>query len=636
MSDTEFSALQEQIDQSEADTNVLSDNKVEDLVEIANGNIIANEHQMVIGHLALSTGWMWPHERNVNTVMSGPSAGGKSLTQEAVTKALPSKRAYNVTDTSSKGVLDDDRWDKSLYAPLDEWQKVPDEVTELLKSLSGGADSEFRYVRSVSDDDSDSGRTGHEIVKKAKPFSFLSAQHAMDHELSTRLVYLPIDDNVYIRDAIIEKEGGATDISVEGYDKEFIFDTLETERAFREHLRGLDTNIDDDGHRRGAVDAVLPPWVRKSIKPIFDRSRVETNRVAGQVFNLIRASAVVNYDTRRETTVTHEGKELTAYIAEPQDVANIMSARDTLLATTHELTTIKREIIDAIRSHQHFDSNEEGVGVTIDTIRDYLDHSSSLSVPRKQKLREILDELSEQFYVAIHERAGPNGAHLYEFKSMRDIGVPRIKNLGQYMDDGELSECEELSPAVDLDDPYDGVTDPFKDQPFTETVEEMRQEFAQNAVERADRTAELKQQARDDDEGTDDGDLTLGEAMGGDGESSLEYPDDGFESDIHDRLLEHADGSVYDLSVADDAHFIGAVEKGTPVAEADVQGTVLDPDHDFWDRSTKPDDWVTSRAEAESQIEQTVTDLENKGLIEYDLESREVPDGYVAVEVMEV
>lgn len=116
----DFSALQEQIDKSEADTDVLSENKVEDLVEIANGNVIANEHQVVLGHLSLCTGFMWPHERNVNTVYTGAAAGGKSLAQETVKKALPSDRAYEATNASSKGILDDDRWEKALFAPLDE------------------------------------------------------------------------------------------------------------------------------------------------------------------------------------------------------------------------------------------------------------------------------------------------------------------------------------------------------------------------------------------------------------------------------------------------------------------------------------------------------------------------------------
>lgn len=631
--DSEFTALQSAIDEQEADTSVLSENKVEDLVEIANGNVIANEQQTVLVHLGLSTGFMYPHGRNVNTIITGPSAGGKSDTQDCVLQAQPMDRGYKASDASSMGVLDDNKWDLSLFAPLDEWQKIPEKLTEILKGVAGGPDDEYRYVRSVSDEDADSGRSGHEIVKKAKPFNFLYAQHALDHELSTRLVFLPIDDNVHIREAIVEKQGGAENIAVEGYEKEFIFDTSAKERAMRQHLRELPTELlGDDGeeNRRGMVDAKLPPWIRKSIKPIFDMSRTETNRVSGQVFNLIRASAVVNYDNRRSVTETVDDHEIETYIAAPEDAANIMSCRETLLAKTHHLTTIKREILDAIRSHQHFDDVEEGVGVTVDTIRDYLEESSSLSVPRKDKLRDLLRELDEHYYVSIHERAGPNGAHLYEFNSLRDIGFPRASNLEQYLNADELTKCERLCPDVDLSDPYDGVDDPFRNQPFTKTVEEMRDEFASNPVERAAETADLVAEGAStaSDEGGDET-LTLGEAMG---TSDDPEPDGPVETAVYERLCEYADGEVWDRDVVEDLHLIGVVEKGTPVTEADTSGTLIDPDHELWDDPRKPDDWVTEESSAEAEVEEAITSLQQRGLLGYDVSGQ--PDGFVATEVV--
>ena len=639
--DSEFSALQSAIDQNEADTSILSENKVEDLVEISNGNIIANEEQMVLGHLGISTGFMWPHSRNVNTILTGPSAGGKSDTQQAIIKALPMDLAYKASDSSAMGVLDDDRWEKSLFAPLDEWQKIPEKLTEIMKGVAGGPDDEYRYVRSVSDEDADSGRSGHEIVKKAKPYQFLYAQHALDHELSTRLLFLPIDDNVHIRDAIIEKQGGAERIDVQGYNKDFIYETVDRERAMRQHLREIPTEMDEDGNKRGSVDAKLPPWIRKSVKPIFDKSRTETNRVSGQIFNLIRASAVVNHDHRESITVTHDDKEVTAYIAEPQDAANILSCRETLLAKTHHLTKIKREMLKAIRAHQHFDQAEEGVGVTVTTIRNYLEDSSSLSVPRKDKLRDLLKELSEHFYIEIHERAGPNGAHLYEFKSLRDIGVPRITNLEQYLTDDELAKCEELCPDVDLADPYSGCRDPFTRDSFKQTVEDMRDEFAQNPVERAAESADLVAEAQS--AGTkgggnadDSGEITLTEAMGGDvddvADTEMTFSDPA-EAAVYQQLTEHADDVVWEIDQVEDLHLVGAVEKGEAVSEADFSDTLVDPDHDAWDTPLKPKDWVTSESDAEKEIEEAITALEQQDVIEYDIDGH--PDGYVATQITE-
>lgn len=633
MSETGFAALDAAIDNQTADTSVLSDtNVVEDMVEVANGTVIGNGPQAVLGALALCTGYMYPQERQVNTVLTGPSATGKSAIQQATKAILPSEHTYEITDASSKGVLDDGRWDDALMAPLDEWQKVPAELTELLKSLSGGADEEYRYARNVPAQGS--GRTTEEIVKKAKPYQFLYAQHMMDHELSTRLVFLPVDNNVHIRDAIIEKEGQADHVSVDGYEKEFIYDTHDRERALREHLRGIETDMEEvpggEENHRGMVDGYLPPWVRKSVKPIFDVHRTETNRVAGQVFNLIRASAVVNYHARPTTTVTHDDREVTAYVASPQDVANILSTRRTLLAKTHHLTTLKMEILDAIRAHQYAgDDDSEGVGVMLDTVRDYLEDSSSLSVPRKEKLRDLLRELEDQFYVSIHERAGPNGAHLYEFQSLRDIQMPRLSNLRQYMDAGEIEECHDLSPDVDLDAPFDGTTDPFAGQPFIDTVSEMADEFASNPVERAAATADAVADAGADEETDSQSQSTLAaDAMGGGG---VEMPSGPVEQAVHERLLTHADDTVWSIETVGDLHLLGVLDGDETIATAETTDTLVDPDHQLWDQPTRPDDWITTEGEAHAELEQAVEELGNKGVLDFDVDSE--PDGFVATHV---
>lgn len=637
---TDFSALQRAADEQHADADILSENKVDDLVTIANANVVGNQQQVVIGHLALMTGWLYDLDTNVNTILTGPSAAGKSEAQRAMRQALPSDLAYETSDASSMGVLDDDSWDKAIYAPLDEWQKVPDKLTEILKGVAGGPDDEYRYVRSVSDEDAASGRSAHEIVKKPKPFQFLYAQHGLDHELSTRLVFLPIDDNTMIRDAIIEKQGGAENIAVEGYEKDFIFDAADRERALRDHIRSLPTIEGEGSNIRGGVDATLPPWIRKSVKPIFDKSRPESNRVAGQIFNLIRASAALNYDQRRSITVEMDGHELDSYIATAQDAANVLSARETLLAKTHHLTQMKRQILDAIRSNQHF---EDANGVTIDVIRNYLEDSAAVSVPRKQKLRDLLNELAEHFYVTVHERAGPNGAHLYEFQSLRDIGMPRVTNLAQYMDSAEQQKNNELAPNVDLDDPYAGTTDPFRDQPFVDTVSEMRDEFAANPVERAAETADLAaEQATGTRSGNDDGDkLTLAEAAGADTADDAD-PTAGrgpVETAVLERLQAHADDEIWNVDTTTDGHLIGVLEEDETLAEADLTGTMYDPDHEVWDDPRKPDDWVVSQEDAEREIEQAINELEQDGLLVFqtDAAGADNPvvdaDGYVVTQV---
>jgi hypothetical protein len=626
---TEIPALQQAIDETDTDgTDELSDNVAEDIVYVTRGNVIGNEQQTYIIHTGLKTGWMWSSDRQVNTIITGPSAVGKSVSQGGATDMLPMEQAYTATNTSSKGVLDDSSWEESLFAPLDEWQKIPKELTELIKSVSGGADDKYEYVRSKSGSNDSDEREARRIVKKAKPYNFLYAQHALDHELSTRLVFLPIDDDQHIRDAIIRKEAGHTNISVDGHANDYIYKTTTREKALREHYRGLPTEMDDDDNLRGSVDVELPPWVHYAVEPIFDVSRTETNRVASQVYNLIRGATLDNYHVRDTIEKTVDSKELTAYVAEPQDVANVLSCRETLLATTHRLTPQKRMLLDALRAHEGIgESGSDGAsGVTLQTIREWLDDKSVVSVPRKDKMRDMLGELENQFYVSIHERAAPDGSsHLYEFESLRDIGVPRIHGLAEHMSDEEIERSRELNHGIDLETPFAEATDPFRDQPFHETVAELRDELTEDAMDVARKQEEAW--AQDVTDGEEDNALTA--AMGTSGDEGLgAFSEDDdvdvteelspTETAVYEQLRAEADGNEF-TEDAEEFHLLGVASEPQDLTEIDVTGTLYDPAHELWDRVDKPDEWVSTQSEAEREIEQATKALQQEGILRFDM-----------------
>lgn len=619
----DIAALQQAIDETETDgTDELSENVAEDIVHVTRGNVICNEQQTFIIHTALKTGWMWSSDRQVNTMITGPSAAGKSISQEAATDILPMEQAYTATNTSSKGVLDDSSWEEALFAPLDEWQKIPQELTELIKSVSGGADDRYEYVRSKSGSSDGDEREARRIVKKAKPYNFLYAQHALDHELSTRLVFLPIDDDQHIRDAIIRKEAGHTEITVDGHADNYIYPTTNTEKALREHYRGLPTEMDDDDNLRGSIDVELPPWVHYTVEPIFDKSRTETNRVASQVYNLIRGATLDNYHQRETIETTVDGKELKAYVAEPQDVANVLSCRETLLATTHRLTPQKMMLLDALRAHEGIgESGSDGSnGVTLQTIREWLDDKSVVSVPRKDKMRDMLAELENQFYVSIHERAAPDGSsHLYEFESLRDIGVPRLHGLHQHMTDDEIARSHDLDSSIDLEDPFADATDPFRAQPFAETVQEMREELTEDAMD----VAKKKEEAHAAHMSDGDADDYLDAAM--EGQGGLDEFGDDEESDptddlnptettVYEMLKDEADSGTFTPD-AEEFHLLGVASEPKDLTEVDLRGTIYDPEHELWDRVDKPDEWVSTQADAEREIESATKELQQKGLL---------------------
>jgi hypothetical protein len=478
----------------------------------------------------------------------------------------------------------------------------------------------------------------------------------MDHELSTRLVYLPVDENSQIRDAIRKKESGWRNISMPGYDNEYIYDTSERQQALRQHIRTIDTQMDEDGHARGTHYVRNPPWVDAVCEPIF-ADRTESNRVFGQVYNLIRSNAgVLNYDNRGTVEKVVDDETVDSYLTHPQDVANVLSARRTLLATTHELTDLKLSILDCLRGYQGLDSDDDdeagGRGVTVNTIRNYLEEQTDKAAPRKQKLRDILRELDEQFYIDIHERATPDGAHLYQFVSLRSVGVPRVANLEQHLPDERIEESYELHEQagydIDLSNPFEDCVDPFRDQPFIETVEEMRQEFSQNAAERAASSADITAQLTDsDDTNSDDGTSTGDEQ----GLSAFDMVDDADESDdssdetetditeltyadvydgdvsetpfdnivqeqVYQQMQQATDGETVAQHAADEI-LTGAVDPGTVVASADLSETIFDPNHELWDQPHKPDEWVTTRDDTAAKIEQAIRALERKSVVFY-------------------
>lgn len=622
MSELDFEGIEEQADKQQADTDILSENKVEDLVRYCRGKVIANEEQFVLGALAKVTGWIRTFSTNVNFVYIGPSSGGKSHVQHALIDILPSEVLYEVSDSSNLAVVDDDDWEDTLVAPLDEWQKIPDKVTEIIKSVAG-EDIKYTYARNVQDDESESGRKTVKMHKYAKPYSFLYAQFSMDSELWNRLLKLYVDDDERIHRAIGKMQAGHDHISVTGFENDYIYDVSETESAIRQHIRELPSSYEDlDGKERLTGDSFvqMPRWVWYATEPIFNHQRTETNRIYAMVFNSIRASALINHDARETVQVEREGEEVEAVVVAPQDVANILSARETLLGTTHELEKRKRKIVEAVRSHSGLGDD---AGCTIDTIESYLDSDKSqMSVPKKQELRDILQELEDNYVLRIREHAGPNGAHIYEFRSLKQIAVPRITNLTNEMPSEEIeADAEYVSDSFDFDAPFEDCHDPFRDQLFTETVVDLEQKYSDSAVERAERTAEM---ASDDD---DDGELDIGEAMGG-----TETLTDPLEATIYERLGDSASGETFSGS-ATEAHLLGIVPEGKGTAEVDTSGTLLDPTHDVWDRPDKPDGWVDSQGDVQAQIEDTVSDLSKRGVIEYNVTSDGVEIGLAEVNV---
>lgn len=630
---TEFSSLEKRADAAEANLDDLAENVVDDLITYSRGTVVANEQQFVLAALGKTTGWMRLFSRNVNTVLLGPAGCGKSHLDHALNRILPSELCYETSDASGMAIVDDSEWPESLVAPLDEWQKLPDQVTEIVKSVAG-EDVKYQYKRSVSDDDADSGRSTTTISRYAMPYSFLYAQFSMDDELWDRLLKCYIADDERIHKAIGKKEAGHEEISVEGFDHEYVYDVGNLAETLRQHFREMPTTYEqleggdeDDPRLLGDAYVEMEPWVWAACEPVFPHAKTAVNRTYGMVFNLIRASTVLNYRQRETVTVSRDvdgetgTREVEGYLVEPQDVANVLSTMDTLLGTTHGLEPRKRAIVDCLQSRGGLDDDGGGYGLTIDTIRDHLKEHTSMSVPKKNQLREILDELDDEYFINVRERAGDNGAHLYEFRSMAHIGVPRTRNLDDHLDDDQVERCH-----IDLSAPFADTRDPFRDQPFETTVNEFEDEFTDDPVQRADRRAELAAATGDDDADFSD-DMGDGLAQFAGGRPDVDLGP--LATALHGELRETAHEQVF--KTEDKLpQLLDVCDRDTSVENADVTDSLLDQTHSVWGPPVVPSDADMDRSDVVARLEEAMKELDKEGVLQY------VPtesEGFIEVKV---
>jgi hypothetical protein len=296
---------------------------------------------------------------------------------------------------------------------------------------------------------------------------------------------------------------------------------------------------------------------------------------------------------------------------------------EALLSTTHQLTPLKRHILDAVDATE---SMVDGDGTTVQQVRDWL-NDNDIPHPKENTLRDRMSELSENYYLQSYDNAGgKNGqATVYERHDEGALQTPDVRNLGEKArrrDGIELAteDCVDIDPT----DPFDGCTDPIRDQPFKQTVTELDTKFSSGTVE------------------GDSESIDMMDAMGGDdseetGQSSLtDVSEDGVDSasadeeateldpsgDIDDpteqwvlEALRDAEHDPYGESQGI-AHYVDAVSYTETVDGADTDGTVVDPDHELWNgRPDLRDDRVIDETDTLRELADAYGRLKRKGYV---------------------
>lgn len=614
-----------EIDDNTAPDYEISDNFVENLVDVIRSEMVGNEVPFVLFNLGYTTGLFENPKHYVALMGTGSSGSGKSAVKSIVDGRWPSHWLFNTTQTSDKGLIDDDRWNERYIAALDEMNKLPANTLEFLKSSYGDdADEDgmgFTYTRNV--DDGDGGRTTDEIKKQAMPFAFLFADENsmnMDWELATRVMEIKVEEDAEINSAVIDTMFDHNEVNVEGREHDYVYKFEDGKRAVDNHIANIPRVV--EGHNQMYARPVLIPhdeqqfgWdAAEVLRPIFDPNQSDSKRAAKTVAALVRASTLLNYHNRDIIEV--DGTE--HYVAEPQDVGNVLACRKTLLGMTHDLDEKKLAVIEALTDPDYGVGGAGpygGLAAPIKDIHEYCEEHASVTSLSESHLRKMLEDMADRFILTIHENEGENGAHLYEYHGGSTFGHP---NLDVYREK------------------FSDVEDPIRKQPITETCREIKEELATRMADdmldtdpSASTTTESASQSSDD----TDGQVTL------DGSSAdTEWTD----IDVRVSQALHDTLDDYRIDDADDElkvqHMVGVspveyysddtgfkfVKPERPKKAGDLVGTWADPDDGLW--GTRGPNQVLSA------IENSIGKLRREGMFEIDDDG----DGVKYVMVTEV
>lgn len=560
----------------------LSGNVVYDLVKYVRSNTIRNEQQFVLTTLGYLTGYFTELDHYVSGVLIGTSSSGKTHLQGNVEDLFREEHMYQATTGTEKSLIYDGSWDEAYIASLDELQKPSDTLIEFLKSVHGD-DEEFTYKLTPDSAEEREDENIKTITRGAKPYWFLYAQFDSDFEMWNRLLKIPVHESETKNKMVGRLAADHYHIQSGEDEPEYGFDFIEGTKALQTHILTIPGQI-KNGNIPGRVflpndDPEHFDWdVWDVVEPAFNHSRSEVNRVYDMVFNLIRASALLNYKNREVRYMDVPNHEPGEYIiAEPQDVANILSCREPLLATTHELDDKKRKICAAIEQNTG-NSNEADMSTIVSGLDD-----TDMSMLSRPQLEKHLEVLYENYLIDIQQGAANDGSDIYKFHGWDELGFARVL------------ENEEL---------FEDTFDPITGDNFLTAHERMRTQLESSGQD-------LTKGADTEITSNSGGQVTLG----GGSRIELSPHQEAVRACVEDALDGHRVRNLDNVPVE---AMLGLTDFEDPDRSVDVAGSPLDPTHGCWYQPDRSDDWVEDEQDARRHVKEAIRSLIEKGVILYD------------------
>lgn len=576
----------------------LSENVVYDLMKYVRSNTVKNEQQFILVALGYLTGYFTEIDHFVSGVLIGTSSSGKTHVQNKVEDLFWDDHMYQATTGSDKSLIYDGDWENAHIASLDELQKPSDTLIEFLKSVHSD-DESFEYKLTPDSAEKRENEEVQTIERTAKPYWFLFAQTDSDFEMWNRLMKVPVHESRTKNEAVGALAHDHYYLTLGNDDIEYGYDFDEGTRALQAHIASIPKKVKSDeipgrvfipNGDPEAFDRSGPQcedtggfdWdAYEILKPIYNHERSESNRVYDMVTNVIRASALLNYKNREVKHLDVPNHEAGDYIiAEPQDVANILACRESLLATTHELDSKKRKICSAIE-HNTGGGNEADMSTIVDGLED-----TDMSMLSRSELESNLEKLHENYLIEINRDGADQGSgDTYIFHGWGELG---FSNIYKY------------------DDLFEDCFDPISGDPFIQAHERLRDDLE-------DTGQDLTKGADTSVSSNTGGQTTLG--GGGGRKIDLAPHEEAVRSYAEEALDGTRVGNLDDVPVEG---LLGLTDPTDPERPVDTDETPLDPTHGCWYQPDKPDDWVEDDADARRNVKTAIRNLIAERVIIYD------------------
>ena len=583
--------------QKEPEVDLHDENVLYDVVEHSRSKQVLNEEQASVVLLTYITGLLPDHGDYGAAIITGGSSGGKTHMKEKVIDklfALKKDWLFDITAGSDKSLIDHPDWDDARIAALNELNKIPEEMSEFLKSAHGD-DGGFNYSRNVADPDAESGRTSVDIEREPKPIIFMLADEnkmEVEAELQTRFFDVKVDETEEKNAAVHRMHWGETGISLPSSDHRYIFDAADRTYALQYHISNIPVDtpvLIPTGNERHEGDE----WNAGAVtEPMFTFKRSESTRASRMIASLVKASALLNYHSRERVTVDVDGEEVEHIVADPVDVANVIACRKTLLSSTHNLNEKKMAILDAIIDNgAELEHGSAALACNLKSIEEALQDNPNISTFGKNELRQLLDEMNEEYIIDIRDNPNDLRENLYVYDGGNALGSPNIE---------------------DYWDQFKDVMDPIMDQPISETIKQQQERLGAKSAKDVLTASEGTSSTQKALDGT-----TLGNEPESLGEASEDLPE--LQQTVLGLLRENIAGESVcdtDLDDVDFEHMLidGLMETGEdgclvpkrPPTSDDIAGTIFDPQDPMWNGH--------NRGEVKAKIEQAIASLSDKNL----------------------